>query len=380
MNILFFTTWYPNKNNPVSGVFVEELAKAVSLYCNITVLHGYHDKSASAYTISDKTENNVRVIQVRYPDMDIPVLSYIFYLFTIIQAFRKILKDFKPDVIHAHVYLSGVIAVILGKIYKIPVIVTEHAEIIDKHKGGGHFRALKNSLKIILAKFALNNAQLLVLVSISLQEYLESLGINNKIIIVPNVVNTELFYPMHINKISKTKKILFVGMLTPIKGIPYLLKAINLIKNEREDFVLDIIGEGIFRKEYENLANELDIPELVRFHGRKNKEETANSMQECDFLVLPSLYETFGVVLIEAMACGKPVISTLNGGQGEFVNDRNGILVPAENPEALAKAIEYMLEHYQDYDDMLISHEIKNKFSYETIGKSLQEIYINFNE
>jgi glycosyltransferase involved in cell wall biosynthesis len=375
MKILFITPWYPNENNPVSGVFVKELANAVSIYCEVEVLHSYPDSSTRTYMISDEIEEGVRIIRVRHPKLDIPVLSYISYLFNVFKIYKKFSKDFKPDVIHAHVYLSGILAIILGRCYRIPVIVTEHAEIIDKFKDG-HFRKLINIIKIILAKFALKNAQLLVLVSKSMQEHIEKFGIKNRCIIIPNVVNTEIFHPSYVEIKNKNKKLLFVGGLTPIKGIPYMLEAIKIISIRRSDFFLEIIGDGNFKKEYEKLAKNLRISGNVRFYGRKNKEEIAEFMKQCDFLILPSLYETFGVVLIEAMACGKPVISTLSGGQKEFINDDNGILVLPKNSQALAEAIEYMLDNYQNYSSDNISRYIRERFSYNSVGKLLNDTYL----
>ncbi|NJD77605.1 MAG: glycosyltransferase family 4 protein [Candidatus Methanoperedens sp.] len=374
MNILFITPWYPNERNPISGIYVKELARAISKNCNVVVLHGYYDASIHACIISDKTEDGIRVVRVQYPKSYVPVLSYLLYLFTIFGLSRKILVDFKPDVIHAHVYLSGIIAIFLGKSYRIPVIVTEHAEIIDRFKGG-YLRKLTNSIKLFLAKFVFNNADILVLVSRSLQEYIEKLGVKNNYKIVPNAVNTEIFYPNKINKNKTNKKLLFVGGLTPIKGVPYLLEAVGFIRNKRDDFILDIIGEGIFRKDYEKLAYDIGISDVVLFHGLKDKQGTAEFMRACDFFILPSLYETFGVVLIEALACGKPVISTLNGGQKEFINDENGILISPKDPVALGKAIEYMLDHFQDYNAESISSYTKEKFSYDAVGKTMEDIY-----
>jgi len=98
-------------------------------------------------------------------------------------------------------------------------------------------------------------------------------------------------------------------------------------------------------------------------------------MRECDFFVLPSFYENFGVVYIEAMACGKPVIATNAGGPKEIVNEDIGVLVPPKDVEALIKAIEYMLDNYQNYSTEKIAQYAKKRFSYEAIGKILDEVY-----
>ena len=161
-----------------------------------------------------------------------------------------------------------------------------------------------------------------------------------------------------------------------MKGIPYLLNALAVLKKKREDFHLDVVGYGPYREEYERMVINLGLSDKVKFHGMKTKREVAKFIKECEFLVLPSLYESFGIVLLEAMACGKPVITTLSGGQKEFVNENTGILVPAKDVNALASAIDYMLDNYHKYSPQRISKYVREAFSYKTIGKLLYNAYI----
>lgn len=98
-------------------------------------------------------------------------------------------------------------------------------------------------------------------------------------------------------------------------------------------------------------------------------------MRNCDFFVLPSLYKNFRVVYIEAMTCGKTLIGTLGGGPKEIINKDSDILVPPKDIEALASAIEYMLDYYQNYSPEIISLYAKENYSYEVLGKKLNEIY-----
>ena len=122
---------------------------------------------------------------------------------------------------------------------------------------------------------------------------------------------------------------------------------------------------------------ELNIIDIVKFHGMKSKEEVAVFMRNCDFYVQPSFYETFGITFIEAMACGKPVIGTEIPVLQEKIGDNTGILVPTKDACALADAINYMLDNYQNYSPEIISQNIINTYSYETVGKKLNDIYID---
>jgi glycosyltransferase involved in cell wall biosynthesis len=221
----------------------------------------------------------------------------------------------------------------------------------------------------------MNKANIILPVSYDLKKHIESYGICNRFEVVPNVVNTELFYPdPAINK-STTKRMLLVALLSPVKGVYYLLKALGELKNKREDFVLDIVGDGLNKEEYEELTKKMELEEKVKFHGLKSKEEVAEFMRRCDFFISPSLVETFGVVYIEAIACGKPIIASDLPVLRELINKERGILVPPKDIDALEKAIDYMLDHYQDYSSEKISQYAKDNFSYEVIGRKLDEVY-----
>jgi glycosyltransferase involved in cell wall biosynthesis len=125
-------------------------------------------------------------------------------------------------------------------------------------------------------------------------------------------------------------------------------------------------------KEY---SLQLKHQENIRFTGVLEGQQLIDELASGDFLVLSSNYETQGVVLLEAFACGLPVVSTNVGGIPEIVNESNGILVPPQDPEKLAEAMETMLQTYQNYDAMALREGVIKKFSNETVGKLLNSIY-----
>ncbi len=371
LKILFLPIWYPDEDNPVAGIFVKEHAKAVALYNDIVVL--YSRKVGKGVKglyeiISDEKEAGIRTIRVNYNRSPIPKTSDFIYLWSMFAAFKKLLKQgWRPDIIHAHVYSAGADAVIIGKRYNIPVVISEH--------WSGFLRRSLKKIDILKARFAMNRASIILPVSNHLQEAIKSYGIRNKFTVVPNVVNTTTFRPPACPKNGGKKNILFVGLIVPIKGIGFLLRALAQVKEKRQDFVVDIVGDGPNRKEYEKLTEESGLGHLVKFHGFKIKEEVAEFMKNCDFLVQPSLYETFGVTYIEAMACGKPVVATQLRALQEKINKDRGILVPPKDANALADAIDYMLDHHKDYSPQKIRGYVKDEFSYDVVGKKLNEIY-----
>jgi len=370
LKILFIAEWYPSKENPVNGIFIKEFAKAVLLYNDVIILHilGIDRSVKRLHEISDDVENGIRTIRVKCCRSPIPKTSYFIYLWSVFKGLRKLMREgWRPDIIHAHVYSAGVPAVILGKIYKMPVVITEHWSAFPRHTLG--------KSDIFRSRFAMNRAKILLPVSQDLKEAIELYGIKNRFQVIPNVINTEIFYPSTSQHRSEKKRILLVALLKPIKGIPYLLQALAQLKEKRQDFVLDIVGDGPNRQEYEELKEKLELGEMVTFHGLKSKPEVAEYMRRCDFFVLPSLFETFGVTYIETMACGKPIVATVLPVLQKKISKDRGILVPLRNSNALSEATDYMLDHYQNYSSVTISKYVKEKFSYEIVGKKLDGVY-----
>lgn len=369
LRILFLAGWYPTEDNPVFGIFVREHAKAVALYNDVVVLHPIGEPLLKRrYKLSDTVEEGIRTLRVHYCHSPIPKTTYFIYLWSVTRAFHYLVKEgFKPDVIHAHIFHAGAPAVILGRLYKIPVVITEQST--------GFPRRILSKTEVLEARFAMNRAQLILPVSDDLWKHIEAYGIQNKFQIVPNVVNMDLFHPEFSSRSRETKRILVVALLTPKKGVPYLLQALSQLEKKRDDFILDIVGDGPYRGEYEKQAWDLGIADKVKFHGLKPKEIVAKYMRQCDFLVLPSLVETFGAVIVEALAAGKPVIVTEIGGPKEIVTSQVGILVPPQDAQTLAGAIDYMLDHHRDYNPHKITQYAQKRYSYEAVGKALDSIY-----
>ena len=226
------------------------------------------------------------------------------------------------------------------------------------------------------ARFVMNRASLILPVSRYLEKAIKQYGIKNRYKVIPNTVNTDFFYPPPFNGAKRKKKrILTVAMLTPVKGLFYLFHAVEKLKQHRQDFTVDVVGDGPDREADEELSARLGINELVRFHGLKSKIEVANLMRNCDIYVQPSLQETFGVTFIEAMACGKPIIATALPALQEKIAKDRGVLVPPEDVNALARALDDMLNHYQDYASVDRARDVHKNYGYESIGKQLSILY-----
>lgn len=371
MKILFITTWYPNEDNPVEGIFVKEHAKAISMYGDeVTLVYCRRNKirSKRIYQINESYEEGIRVVRIYYSPLPIRSINYLIFIFSILKTCSNLIqKGFRPDIIHANVYTAGVPAMILGKYYKIPMVLSEH--------WSGYATRKLGIIQKAQIKIALRQASFILPVSKTLMKCIESYGIKNKFQIVPNIVDLNIFYPsLNNRKERKETKILFVGLLSPIKGIDYLLQAAYLLLQSRDDWCLDIIGDGPFRAKYERMAKELKLNAKVTFNGLKSKQEIAEWMRQGDILVLPSIWENSPCVLIEGMACGMPIVSTCVGGIPEIVDKEVGTLVPPKNPKILANAISKMIDTLPKYDKINIAKKAEG-YSPEAIGRLIHSVY-----
>lgn len=130
-------------------------------------------------------------------------------------------------------------------------------------------------------------------------------------------------------------KLLFVGRLIAIKGLDMLLAAMARAREEGLAVSLDVLGDGPLRQAWENLSQTLGLADCVRFHGHAQREQVVAAMHACHLLVLPSVRESGGGVLVEAMACGRPIVAVAWGGPAEIVSEAVGRSIPATDPESV---------------------------------------------
>jgi glycosyltransferase involved in cell wall biosynthesis len=166
-----------------------------------------------------------------------------------------------------------------------------------------------------------------------------------------------------------------VGGLIESKRLNLLIEAFARAFNGNPDVSLVIFGEGPERRRLERMIRDLGQEDRITLMGAQPRSVIAKKMQSCRCFVLPSHHETFGVVYIEAMASGLPIIATRCGGPEHFIHEENGLLIPVDDVQALIGAMRYMYLNFSRYDSNRISGEAKKLFSPESVGKQLMEIY-----
>jgi glycosyltransferase involved in cell wall biosynthesis len=372
LNILFLPAWYPSAERPVLGTFVREHAKAASRFHHVTVLYASRtdaDLGARWKVANDSLEDGIRTVRVHWKGPKQIALRVLVYVWVMLAAYRYIVRTgYQPDILHAHIYVAAPAAAFLGMLFRKPVVATEQTSSFPQGDVKG--------LQLLAARSAFRRAAMILPVSAWLQESMQTAGVRGRFRVVPNTIDTELFFPASTNLPAQgLPKLLTVGLLTEAKGIPVLLRAVHAVVAKGMQLHLDIVGDGRERPDYEKLAGELGLEDAVTFHGLVSKDEVGSMMRGSSFYLQPSLWETFSAAIIEAMACGKPVVATQIPVFEEKVGEDMGILVPPGDVDALASAIEDMLGRYRSYDPQRIAAFIRSRYSHDAVGKDLSAVY-----
>jgi glycosyltransferase involved in cell wall biosynthesis len=371
---LVLTEWYPSAEDPVLGTFVREKARAIARRHDVVVMHPRpvaRPRDGGLFSISDEYDEGLRVLRVGYRRLVPAPLSFLPRLLGTRAALRDLERSgWVPDLIHAHVFPAAFLAVLLARRRGLPVIASENSTAFPRGEVRGWQRAM--------ARLAFGMADLVCPASEDLGRHIARLGVRTRIRPVPNVVDTSLFSPGAGESAGPSgpggpARILLVALLDPKKGVDHLLRALAAVEPPR--FMLRIAGDGPVRRELEALRDQLGLSEHVEFLGLRSKPEVARLMRQSDFLVLPSLWENLPNVLIEAMACGLPVVATRTGGVPEMIDEGAGLLVEPGDVEGLRAALERMLDAHAGYDRKAIARAAGERYGHEAVGARWDELY-----
>lgn len=388
LRVLALARNYPNSVFPRLGLWTERLVRSTADYCETTVVAPVPYcpplPKSFAYTRFrqvpfHESGNGLEVFHPRFltgPGYSLHSFESAPYFLGVVRLVRQLRARFSFDLIHAHFsYPDGVVAAALGKRFNVPVVITEQAA----------WRPWLDDYSLVRKQtiWAAKESEFVIAVSNSHREsILHFTGNSDQVRVIPNLVDGTVFtLKDEAQAISPENQILFVGLIRKVKGLDVLLRAVRLLLDRKCNVKLAIIGESFYesyRREYSELvglAETLGIKEAVEFLGPQSAAEVARHLQASAILVLPSRRETFGAVLVEALACGTPVVATRCGGPEDIVNDEVGVLVPIEDPEALARGIEQVLERRKSYDPARLRSYALNNFGAQRVGQSIAALY-----
>lgn len=364
------------------GLFIRQLAEVVSSFCNVTVLYLHPDENANQdYEIISSGENGVHVIRVYYRanSSGFSLISRIKKAFRFFYSIRIGLQtvDLNAiDLVHVHILTrQGFIANLIWIFKRIPYVITEHWSryLMENNTYKGFLRKL-------ITRSVVRHAEGVIAVSEGLRSAMLKHGLSNHDFrVIPNSVNIENFCILndHSRGPGFVKRIIHVSCFEDrSKNITGFLRIIQKISVKRRDFTITMVGEGPDWNYSKKYATDLGLKnETISFPGLKNQEELGKEFNNSDFLVLSSHYETFGIVIIEAMACGLPVVSTEVGIASSVITSDNGLLVPAGDEQALQEAVEKMLDHCGSYDRPKIRKGIIDNFNIDLVARKTIDFY-----
>jgi len=356
--ILIIPSWYP----PDGGYFFREHSEAiqkmgwkvdvlVNRLVGIRKLIQVGSSALRPYRIVE--EGALRVIRSSY--LKLPgneKLNIHGWARQSARIYRKYEKQFgKPELILAHsVTWAGYAAYLINRDHGVPYLIVEHRSFFVW--SSEEARQMVKPYHLPLFRLAYGHCKNLVLVSDSLKKGIEALvpTVRKQSIVIPNMIREDQFVPPSGPRKSEPFVFLWAGRLEHVKGVDILLEAVKLLSGTSDrPFLVRLAGKGSLRSELEQQAEELGVNTDVSFLGRLSREDMLLEMQGANCFVLPTRYEAFGVVLIEAMATGLPVIATRSGGPDSIVTPENGMLIERDNAPELARAMQEMMARMDDF-------------------------------
>jgi glycosyltransferase involved in cell wall biosynthesis len=380
IRLLVFSTVFPNAAQPHHGIFVRERMRGLPKEVEVRVVapapwFPFVSGLRPGFRPSvpkEEMQDGVRVLHPRF--LSIPrfgkSLDGLFLFLGSLPTLIRLRRDFRFDAIDAHfIYPEGLAAALLGKVFRVPVLITLRGMLP---------LLVRYRLRRPQLRFALRHAPRIIAVSGSLKEDAVRLGIApDRVRVIENGINPELFRPL--DRIEARRSLglpedgpllVSVGTLSPRKGFHLVMEAMAAL---RSDLRFAIVGgdgaEGAMEAELRSLAARLGLEDRVIFAGPRSRAELAAWYSAADVFVLASGHEGCPNVVLEALACGTPVVATPVGNVAELLTPEVGIVAERQVPE-LAAAIEKALA--RDWDRQAVRARIESR-TWQAVGCEVME-------
>jgi glycosyltransferase involved in cell wall biosynthesis len=383
MHVLVVPSWYPTTEAPLDGIYFAEQARCLNrngFQVGVVYPEQQSLRRASWSALREKHfqtewthEDGLPTLR-RYswnvwwrspPGLRCRVRS------AVRLAHRYVERYGPPDLIHAQSgHWAGAAAARIGDAYSVPSVLTEHFS--------GFHRGTIFPWRWSIVEEGYRKASAVAAVSSSLKTALVERGLAPaaRVTVHPNLAPTTQFpRPPDGRPSAPPVRFVTVARLSPQKNIGGLLRAFARIAADDSSVVLTVVGDGPTRTELETCAHRLGIDDRVTFQGELDREGVRDVLWDAHAFVLPSHYETFGVVLLEAMATGLPVVATACGGPDDLVTPDTGFLVPAHDTDALSDALRRMRNEAASFDPAAIRQYVLDHYGPEPFVRRTRLLY-----
>lgn len=366
MNILYIVTWYTShySNTIKEGIFHYEQILELQKTCNVILYYPFDKELKKNFLFSN--EKGISVYRRRLRK------NKILKLFDRLYDIRNIIKKYNIQIIHAHVAgEAGLTANLTYKIFRIPFLITEHNPI---QLSGVENKRIRKRINNVY-----KNSKRNFCVSPYLKQELSKIFPTIKFETMYNGVISPNIYLTEGNKYYK-KGFINCAICAAlydkeIKGFQFLLPALKLINEQGYKVFLHICGGGKYLEYYKNMGKNLNINNSCNFYGQCDKKFIYNLMNEMDFIVSSSLFESAGVSIQEALLLGKPVLVTKSGGTNSLVTNECSIIVEKGSSQALVNGFIEMINKLNNFHSINIKEYAKKTFAIEKITSEYKSVY-----
>ncbi|MBI59936.1 hypothetical protein CL657_01805 [bacterium] len=386
-HILVIPSWYP----PNGGYFFKEQSEELKkrgynvglVYVEQNSLREVSIKNLTKKYFQTKVCHENGLIVLRVYGWAIPKnqrLNHKLWVYLMIKLTKKYIEKYgKPDLIHAHSAIwAGDVAEKIKQFYKIPYIITEHRSRFVLNESERLNKKMYKNWHNNILKSTFRNASKIITVGShftkNINNYLKK-DDYKKIITIGNIVQTEFFKPTNKKPADLNNlKFLCIGSLEDYKGIDILIKGFKNVILKYPNTLLEIIGEGSSKLNLELLIKSLHLEKNVKLLGKYNRDQIKKKLDKCDYFVLLSRFEAFGVVFIEAMSMGKPIIAS-NYICSNLITDDTGIILNIDSMSNVENELLNSIKLIKKFDSKKIRKFAIENFSYDAIFAQIESVY-----
>ena len=381
--VLVITRWFPTNAEPNRCIFtkkiIDQQATLNDNYNYVVIVpipyypkfiprffsKKYYNYSRTPYITLNK---NYKVYHPRYfkiPGVWFQKFEWHLYFSCVMKTIKTNAINF--NILHSHgIFPCGYVSAQVAKYFNKPFVQHLHDGGIlnlEKWQHKYYDYVLNTAIKLV----AVSNKQKEIIVNVFSKLY------SNKIKVIYNGVDLTSFNKLKLNKKNnKTISIISVGNLVKSKGFQLLIKSISKLNSKTNIYYLTIVGEGKERKSLEKLINKLKLNSHVKLLGSINNDLLDHELSKHDIFVLATKRETFGIVFLEAMACGLPIVAPRIAPLTEFINDTSCIFFNKYDIRSLSNAITKASHNNWDTRKIVKNAE---KYSIKEVAKSIEILY-----
>jgi glycosyltransferase involved in cell wall biosynthesis len=395
LRVLVISSMYPRPEQSTSGIFVHEQVKALirtghdarvvtGLPARVSVRHPGSSLAQVQRALTlpwpGWTEHDgVPIARLPYP-VGLPIAPWIrpwLYARALERWLDALARDFPFDIVHGHTgFLDGRAALLAANRRQVPMVLTEHTGPLEI--------VTRSPFRRIHVQAAVDGADLLIAVSSALRKtMLDQLRIKDpgRLQVLPNCVDTTFFDPARIDMpsrrdtLSGQARALWIGHLVPVKRVDRLLDALARARALVPGLSLKLVGSGTLEATLRSQADTLGLAGTVNFEPSTDRAGVRQALAQADFLVISSQTETFGVVAIEALSMGLPVLATACGGPEDIIDDPTLGMIVENSTEGLADGLTKMCARRQTRDAERIRQTAIDRYDDRVIAARLASIY-----